>query len=146
MRLTETAMPKTTPKPIPMSVAPTRRTIRACRGARNHHAGEAAEGQIAQAYERAGYRLRDRRWRGGTGEIDLVLERGGEIVFVEVKSSRSHARAACALSSHQITRLLQSAEVYLGTLPEGSLTPMRFDVAVVDGAGRFDVIENALAA
>lgn len=122
------------------------RAARAKRGSRNYHAGEAAEAQIAQEYERHGYVLRDRRWRGGVGEIDLVLERGGEIVFVEVKASRTHARAAQAITGRQMTRLLQSAEVYLGTLPGGSLTPMRFDVALVDGAGRLDVIENALAA
>lgn len=119
---------------------------RASRGTRNYHAGEAAERQIARAYERRGYRLRHRRWRGGLGEIDLVLERGGEIVFVEVKASRTHARAAQSLSARQMSRLMQSAEVYLGTLPGGALTPMRFDVALVDGVGRLDVIENALAA
>lgn len=117
-----------------------------CRGSRNHYAGEAAEGQIARAYENAGYRLRDRRWRRGAGEIDLVLERCGEIVFVEVKSARTCARAADALSPRQVMRLLQSAEIYLGTLPAGSLTPMRFDVALVDGTGQFKVIENALVA
>jgi hypothetical protein len=35
----------------------------------------AAEGQVEGAYLRTGYRLRNRRWRGGVGEIDLVMER-----------------------------------------------------------------------
>jgi putative endonuclease len=63
-----------------------------------------------------------------------------------VKASRTHERAAASLSRRQIDRLLQSAEVYIGQLPSGFSTPMRFDVALVDGRGRVDVIENALTA
>jgi putative endonuclease len=80
----------------------------------------------------------------GSGEIDLVLENGEEIVFVEVKASRTHARAAASIGRRQIDRLLQSAEAYIGRLPTGLSTPMRFDVALVDGRGHVDVIENAL--
>jgi putative endonuclease len=80
------------------------------------------------------------------GEIDLVLENDGEIVFVEVKASRSHAEAAGAVSPRQIARLLKSAEAYIGGLATGALTPMRFDVALVDRMGRLDIIPNALAA
>ncbi len=87
-----------------------------------------------------------RRWRGTGGEIDLVMERDGQVVFVEVKKSTTHARAAESLSRKQIARLLQSAEHCLGGFPRGSLTPMRFDVALVDGAGRIDILQNALSA
>lgn len=93
-----------------------------------------------------GHRLVARRWRGPAGEIDLIMEKGGEVIFVEVKSSRTHAQAAAALSQRQIGRLLRSAEDCLGTFPKGLATPMRFDVALVDGQGKFDVIVNALAA
>ncbi len=87
-----------------------------------------------------------RRWRGAGGEIDLVMERDGQVVFVEVKKSHTHAKAAESLSRRQITRLLQSAEQCLGGFPRGSLTPMRFDVALVDEQGRIDIVQNALAA
>lgn len=116
------------------------------RGQTNYRNGAAAEGQVERAYLRSGHHLRDRRWRGGAGEIDLVMEKDGEIVFVEVKASRSHARAAAALGQRQIARLLQSAEAYIGGLSTGLLTPMRFDVALVDATGQIDVIPNALCA
>lgn len=93
-----------------------------------------------------GHRLIARRWRGPAGEIDLVMEKDGDVIFVEVKASSTHARAAAALSQRQIGRLLRSAEHCLGSFPRGLATPMRFDVALVDGQGRFDVIVNALAA
>jgi putative endonuclease len=101
---------------------------------------------VLQGYIDHGYRLLTRRWRGKAGEIDLVMELDGEIVFVEVKASKSHARAAENLSQRQIARLLRSAEDCIGSFPKGACTPMRFDVALVDGSGRIDVIRNALAA
>ena len=74
------------------------------------------------------------------------MELYGQADFVEVKKSSTHAHAAESLSRRQIARLLQSAEHCLGGFPNGSLTPMRFDVALVDGQGRIDVVQNALAA
>ncbi|MCT4683149.1 MAG: YraN family protein [Roseicyclus sp.] len=112
----------------------------------SHLKGRAAEERVLRAYQGAGHRLVCRRWRGPVGEIDLVFEKGGEVVFVEVKSSKSFAAAAAHLTRRQIARLLASAEAALGFFPRGSLTPMRFDVALVDGSGRIDVIPNALQA
>jgi putative endonuclease len=122
------------------------RLARQRRGQTNYRSGAAAEDQVERAYLRSGHRLRNRRWRGGVGEIDLVMEKAGEIIFVEVKASRTHAEAAGALRRGQIGRLLQSAEAYIGGLPRGLMTPMRFDVALVDRVGQVDVIENALGA
>jgi putative endonuclease len=107
--------------------------------------GKSAEDRVMRAYVDHGHTLIARRWRGPAGEIDLVLEKGGEVVFVEVKASRSFARAAERLSARQAGRLLRSAEHCLGTFPKGSLTPMRFDVALVDAAGGIEVVANALA-
>lgn len=109
-------------------------------------AGKSAEVQVMRAYVDHGHRVVAQRWRGPAGEIDLVLEKDGEVIFVEVKKSRTFARAAESLSRRQIGRLLRSAEHCLGTFPKGALTPMRFDVALVDDLGRIDVIPNALAA
>jgi putative endonuclease len=115
-------------------------------GLKSYLAGKAAEDSVMAAYVARGHRLLSRRWRGPVGEIDLVFEKAGELVFVEVKSSRSFAAAAAHLTARQIGRLLSSAEAALGYFQRGALTPMRFDVALVDGAGRIDVIPNALQA
>ena len=115
-------------------------------GLTSYLAGKVAEDRVLSAYFGQGYRLVCRRWRGPGGEIDLVLSKDGEAIFVEVKSSRSVADAAAHLSQRQIGRLLASAEAALGFFARGSLTPMRFDVALVDRAGRIDVIPNALMA
>lgn len=107
--------------------------------------GAAAEDAVARVYAARGAREIARRWRGGGGEIDLILAAPtGEILFVEVKHARCHARAAAALGAAQRARLAIAAETYLGTLPAGRDTRCRFDAALVDREGRVQVIENAL--
>ena len=110
----------------------------------NHHAGLAAEEIAARHYEARGARVLARRWRGRGGEIDVIAEAGDETVFVEVKRAATHDAAAWRLGPRQRARLRDCAGEFLATRPAGLLTPARFDVALVDAAGRVRVIENAL--
>jgi putative endonuclease len=48
-------------------------------------AGRAAESRVVEALVARGYRLLDRNWRTRWGEIDLVMEHGGTVHFIEVK-------------------------------------------------------------
>lgn len=116
---------------------------RAHRGSMAFHAGMAAEQRIAQDYERRGFAVARERWRGKSGEIDLIVRDGEGLIFIEVKQSRSFDRAALALSAAQMRRIYRAAEEYLGTQPLGSLTDVRFDVALVNGHGETQIIENA---
>jgi len=116
---------------------------RAERGAREYRAGLAAEARIAQDYERRGLTVARRRWRGQAGEIDLIARDGDSLIFIEVKKSRSFARAAERLGPRQMARLCGAAEEFMAGEPAGLLTEMRFDVALVDGQGQFRIIENA---
>ncbi|MGJ8618249.1 MAG: YraN family protein [Sulfitobacter sp.] len=113
------------------------------RGKAAFYAGVAAENCVAQDYERRGFSVARKRWRGKGGEIDLVIRDGAGLIFVEVKQSRDFARAAQSLSARQMQRIYASAEEYLGQEPNGSLTNVRFDVALVDGSGATQIIENA---
>ena len=116
------------------------------RGQMAYHAGLAAEDQVLRLYQKAGHHICARRWRSAWGEIDLVLRHGDEVVFVEVKRARSHAEAAHRLSQRQIQRIFNSALTFVANEPKGLSTAMRFDVALVDGMGRIEVLEQALAA
>lgn len=113
------------------------------RGQMNHHAGFAAEAQVADHFVRAGLPVRERRWRGPGGEIDLICGDEAGLVFVEVKKGRDHAGALARVTPRQLERIRASAEAYAARMPRGSLTNMRIDLALVDGAGRIEIIENA---
>lgn len=112
----------------------------------NYHAGLAAEDSVLRQYLQAGYCVLARRWRGLRGELDMVLGRGTAIVFVEVKKSRNFGSASRLLGAAQLRRIYQTAEQYLATAPLGLNTPSRVDVALVDGFGQVEIIENALPA
>lgn len=116
---------------------------RAMRGMLAYQAGQSAELGVERHYERMGAVTVARRWRGASGEIDLILDGGDGLIFVEVKKSRSHARAAHALSRRQMERLCMASQEFLDQHGYSSLTDMRFDVALMDGQGHIDVIENA---
>lgn len=115
-------------------------------GYRSYRAGLAAEEAVARQYAAAGAEVAARRWRGTAGEIDLVLRHRGTVVFVEVKQSKTHAQAAEHLGPRQMGRIYAAASEFLADEPAGQNSDARFDVALVDQAGRIDVIENAFAA
>ncbi len=114
-------------------------------GARSYHAGFAAEEQVAQLYDRSGRMVCARRWRGAAGEIDLIARDGAEVIFIEVKQSKTHAQAAEHLTSRQMARLYNTASEFLAGEPAGQMTAVRFDLALVDAVGRIEILENAYA-
>lgn len=114
-------------------------------GAVAYHSGLAAEDQVLGRYLAAGRSLLARRWRGPSGEIDLIVRDGASVVFVEVKRADTFARAAERLTPRQMARIWNAASEFLAGEPAGQDTDIRFDVALVDGQGRIDIIENAIS-
>lgn len=115
-------------------------------GAVSYQAGLAAEDIVARFYEARGRRVAARRWRCSAGEIDLIARDGAEVIFIEVKHSRSHSEAAQSLSTGQMARIAEAASMFLAGEPAGQMTLSRFDVALVDGQGRLELLENAFSA
>jgi len=85
-----------------------------------------------------GYRLRHRNWHGAGAEIDLVMSRRGEIVFVEVKarSASLFGGAAAAVTGEKRAHLARAAGAYLGRFGLWE-APCRFDVVTIERGGRF---------
>ncbi len=101
--------------------------------------GEAA---AEAALRHAGLRILERRFRVRHGEIDLVAEEGGVLVFVEVKTRRTpaHGRPWEAVIPRKQARLVRVALAYLAR--HGMFDrPCRFDVVEVlsDGGEGSDV-------
>src|SRR5207245_9091125 len=68
---------------------------------------------------RRGYRIRDRNVRCPMGELDLVAEDGGTLVFLEVKtrSTSDYGGPFEAISPPKRRRLQRPALYYLPTRP-----------------------------
>ena len=114
-------------------------------GAVAYFSGCAAETSVARAYVERGCELLESRWRGPSGEIDLIFSDAGELVFVEVKKARSFDAAVERLRPAQARRIHMAACEYLDHTPCGPLTPMRFDLALVNATGETDIREAAFS-
>lgn len=117
--------------------------LRRQKGGLAYHSGQAAEDAVARHYDRRGAPITASRWRGASGEIDLVAREGAGVVFIEVKKAATHAEAAGRLSRRQMDRIYAAASEFLEGEPDGQLTDCRFDVALVDAMGRVEIIEHA---
>ena len=115
------------------------------RGARAYHSGVAAEDIALRTYLAAGLSLRAARWRGASGEIDMILDDCGVAVFAEVKKAQTHDAARQSLRPAQMARIHAAAAEYVARLPGGQLTEMRFDLVTVDATGHCDVMKGALS-
>lgn len=90
--------------------------------------------EAAAAYLGArGYRIIERNLRFRAGEIDLVAEESGFLVFVEVKTRRgsTFGSAAEAVTAEKRRRLVLLAGLYLARRV-GTPPPCRFDVVTVE--------------
>lgn len=94
--------------------------------------GRTGEAAALAWYRRAGYRLVASNWRCPLGELDLVIRRGGTLVFCEVKARSGSALGGPfeAVTATKRRKLRQLAEAFLRA--DGSrCDEVRFDVASV---------------
>jgi len=99
---------------------------------RRQRFGDQGEKAAEEALAREGYRVIARKHRCPRGEVDLVLERGELLVFVEVRT-----RATAAFGGPEETvgiekqrRILRAARDFLARW-RGPLRGARFDVVAV---------------
>ena len=117
---------------------------RSARGRAAHASGLQAEEAACRALLADGWTILARRFRTGAGEIDIVSELDGLLVFAEVKRRTDLAGAAAALGTRQQARLMAAGEAALATNPGWGQAGVRFDVLVVDHAGRVRRVIDAL--
>ena len=98
-----------------------------------------------------GYIIRERNWRSGHGELDIVAEHNAEIVFVEVRTRHSDAFGAPeeTVRARKQATLIKTAQAYI---EEKSLheAQWRIDVIAIDldarnQVSRLDHIECAVS-
>ena len=108
--------------------------------------GHSAE-RIARYYlEDRGLRFRAANVAARRGEIDLVMDDGGVLVFVEVRM-RGRSRwggGAESVTTTKQRRLIHAAQHYLQRT--GLDRPCRFDVVALEGDGAIEWIADAFQA
>jgi putative endonuclease len=108
-----------------------------------NRAGARAEDRCAELMRAAGLILVERNWRCRLGEIDLIAEDHGVLVFAEVRMRRAFGfgGAGESVTAAKRARLVAAARLYLSRRAESQC---RFDVFLVDGpAGDIKWIRDA---
>jgi len=105
------------------------------------------ESMACEELERRGYAIVERRYRTRFGEIDVIANDRGTVVFVEVKTKTdsSFSDPVESVTKQKQRRLVSMAEQYAAA-HKLDHTPCRFDVVTVDVSvtpSRITVYEDA---
>ncbi|HUO57161.1 MAG TPA: YraN family protein [bacterium] len=94
--------------------------------------GKSGEDKAAAFLRLKGYKILERNYRVGQGEIDLIAQRGQTLVFVEVKTRRGKSQGSPleAVTPHKVKRLSNAAAFYLAQHPQVPAS-CRFDVVTL---------------
>lgn len=104
--------------------------------------------ELAAAWLAAkGYRIAERSFSCPMGEVDIIAEQGGDLVFVEVKARRSesYGRPYEAVTRSKQAKIIKAALSYIkakGLKPAG----IRFDVVSIKMGSEPELIKNAFDA
>ena len=103
------------------------------------NAGKGGERWAAAYLQSLGYRVLEANYRSRHREIDLIVEKEGILVFVEVKTRKKGAAVAApfAVDGKKQRRMFDCAQLFLLSHTSYTCYQPRFDVACVtveDGA------------
>lgn len=106
-------------------------------------AGDIGEEQALAHLTKHGFSLVERNFHCRGGEIDLIVQKEGMLVFVEVRkrASGQFGGAAASVIPAKQARLKKAAQFYLQRYAEPPVC--RFDVIAIDG-DRLNWIVNAI--
>lgn len=96
--------------------------------------GNAGEDKACLWLRSHGYEIVARNWRSRRGEIDIIAQKDGVLVFAEVKTLPSGDLETLAheLDRRKQKRIVETAQLFLANHRKYKYTAIRFDVLVVD--------------
>lgn len=82
--------------------------------------GQWGENLVASDYEKRGFTVLERNFRTRYGEIDLIVSKGDDLVFVEVKTrkSKNYGEGFEAVDFRKQEKLSITAELYMVANPQ----------------------------
>lgn len=110
--------------------------------AQHNDFGQISEDRAAAYLMARGYTIRDRNWRLGHKEIDIVAQKDGILAIVEVKARRNeqYGTAIEAVTDDKILKTVQAASAYV-RYHRLDLT-VRFDIIALTGEPGHQSIEH----
>ena len=95
--------------------------------------GSEGEDRATKSLKKEGYRIIEKNFRSPFGELDIVAEEGGYLVFVEVKkrNSSSFGNSLQAINSVKKKHMIKTAMFYMKT-HKCFDRRVRFDVVGID--------------
>ncbi|MGH8162282.1 MAG: YraN family protein [Gammaproteobacteria bacterium] len=110
--------------------------------------GREAENLVARWLEAQGLKLVARNVRYRFGEIDLVMDDGEALVFVEVRyrSRNDFGGAAASVTAAKRARMERAIRAYVASHREARRRTLRADVVAVSAGDEIEWIKNALEA
>lgn len=115
--------------------------------AAHNELGKNGESLAANYMQSEGYVVRHRNWRCGHKELDIVAEKDGILIVVEVKTRKNtfFGQPEEAVTNGKIKRIVHSTDAYLRKYAID--LPVRFDLITIitdeNGEPRLTHIENA---
>ncbi len=114
--------------------------------AEHNDLGKSGENAAVAYLEQKGYLIRDRNWRRGHFELDIVAAKENELIVIEVKtrSNTLFTEPEDAVDLPKIRRTVRAADTYLKLFQIDS--PVRFDIITVvgdDGDFKIEHIKEA---
>lgn len=97
--------------------------------------GDAVETAALDLLQTHGLRLLARNAHSRGGEVDLVMDDAGTIVFVEVRyrAGAAFGGGAASVDAGKRRRLVHAAQAFLARHPQHANAPCRFDVVAAAG-------------
>ena len=107
--------------------------------------GNLGENKVSRLYRLKGYKIISRNFNCRYGELDIVAQKGGTIVIIEVKTRKndSYANAKDFVDYNKQNKIKRTTDIFL---QQNNLSDyfVRFDVAeVYTQNNKINIIENA---
>jgi putative endonuclease len=95
--------------------------------------GKAGEDAAARLLEEAGFRIIERNFRSEAGEVDIIADDHGTLVFVEVKAWNTYGmeNLEYAIDKKKQKKIIQTAKIFLENHREYNSNQVRFDVVFI---------------
>ena len=110
--------------------------------AQHNEFGIISEDRAAAYLMARGYTIRDRNWRIGHKELDIVAQKNGTLAVIEVKARRTdhYGDAVDAVTDDKIRKIVQAAHAYVRYYRID--LPVRFDIIAITGEPGHQTIEH----